>query len=141
MNLAPIAERLKVEEGFSAKPYQDSKGVWTIGYGTNITLISRDEAEWLLHNRLSLAADALLAALPWAEALDDARLRVLVDMAYNMGVARLLEFHNTLAAVQRHDWQAAHDGMLASQWAKDVGRRATQLADMMRTGMEPQEVV
>lgn len=134
MNLAPIAERLKIEEGYSATPYRDSKGIWTIGYGTNITTISRDEAEWLLQHRLSLAADAVLTALPWAETLDDARLSVVVNMAYNMGIVVLLQFHNTLAAIQRGDWQAAHDGMLASDWHKDVGVRAERLADIMLKG-------
>ncbi len=134
MNLSPVAARLRTEEGYSSTPYKDSKGIWTIGYGTNISTISRDEAEWLLQHRLSLAADAVLASMPWAEALDDVRLGVLVDMAYNMGIVVLLQFRNTLAAVQRGDWQAAHDGMLASQWHKDVGIRAERLADMMLKG-------
>ena len=44
---------IKADEGFSRTPYQDTEGVWTIGYGTNITEISREEAEILLDLRLS----------------------------------------------------------------------------------------
>ena len=45
--------RLKVEEGFRAKPYPDSRGVMTIGYGTNIGEgITRREGEYLLRERV-----------------------------------------------------------------------------------------
>jgi lysozyme len=134
MNLTPIAERLKRDEGYSATPYKDSVGVWTIGYGTNITSISQDEAEWLLRHRLSLAAQALVLACPWVEALDDIRLEVLINMAYNMGVPTLLSFRQTLAAVEQGRYGDAADGMLASLWARQVGPRAIRLAEMMRHG-------
>jgi lysozyme len=58
---------------------------------------------------------------------------VLVNMAFNMG-GGLLSFVNTLAAIQRGDYNAAANGMLASRWATQVGARATRLADMMRNG-------
>lgn len=136
MNLAAVAEDLKRDEGFSATPYKDSVGVLTIGYGTNISKISENEALMLLHSRLIDAADDVIKALPWAESLDDVRSGVLVNMCYNMGIARLSEFVNTLAAVQAGNWQAAHDGMLDSLWAKQVGPRADRLAGMMLTGQE-----
>ena len=55
-----------------------------------------------------------------------------------MGVADLLAFHNTLAAVAAGNWQAAHDGMLASKWAGQVEARATEDATMMLTGQWPE---
>jgi lysozyme len=136
VNLSPIAARLKQEEGFSATPYKDSVGIWTIGYGTNISTISADEAEWLLQNRLSLAAEALVTALPWVESLDDVRLGVLVDLVYNLWIVQFLQFHNTIEAVRTGQWAAAKAGLLNSLWAKQVGPRAINLAEMMLTGVE-----
>jgi lysozyme len=62
------------------------------------------------------------------------RQRVLIDMAFNMGTTGLLGFTGTLARVEQRDYAGAAAGMLASRWASQVGKRATALADMMRTG-------
>ena len=75
-----------------------------------------------------------LSGFDWYKILDANRRSVLIDMAYNMGEDDLLHFHNTLLAVSRKDWQAAHDGMLASKWATQVGVRAQRLANIMLTG-------
>jgi lysozyme len=64
----------------------------------------------------------------------ETRAEVLADMAFNMGVSNLLKFRDTLAAVERGDWNAAASGMLASRWASQVGARAVELARQMRTG-------
>ena len=67
------------------------------------------------------------------------RAEVLLNMAFNLGVSGLLNFRNTLArlnAAIRGDGSYARvaDGMLASRWAGQVGRRADELARQMRTG-------
>ena len=41
---------IKKHEGFRSRPYFDSLGVGTIGYGT--TWITEEEADMLLRNRL-----------------------------------------------------------------------------------------
>jgi lysozyme len=129
-----LIEELRKDEGLRLTPYRDSEGVLTIGYGTNIENISIEEAEFLLQHRVALAAKDLMIFLPWASQLDPARYNVLHNMVYNMGISRLMQFHNTLAAVQVGNWQAAKDGMLASLWAKQVGPRAVRLAETMLTG-------
>jgi lysozyme len=55
-------------------------------------------------------------------------------MAFNLGLPRLLTFHDMIAALGRQDYGAAADAMLASRWAVQVGDRARRLAQMMRTG-------
>jgi lysozyme len=60
-------------------------------------------------------------------------------MAFNLGVDGLLKFKNTLAllrsAIESHaSYARVADGMLNSLWAKQVGRRADELARQMRTG-------
>ena len=67
------------------------------------------------------------------------RAEVLLNMAFNLGVNGLLNFKNTLAMLNaairdNGNYDRVADGMLASRWARQVGRRADELARQMRTG-------
>lgn len=130
------------EEGFRSHPYRCSEGYLTVGYGTNLDAgLSREEAALLLRHRLDRAAAEVARALPWSGDLDDIRRSVLVAMTYQLkgGIAGLLRFKGTLAAVQRGDWDAAARGMLSSLWARQTPARARRTADVMRTGRWPEE--
>jgi lysozyme len=132
---ALVAELIR-DEGLRLRPYVDSVGKTTIGIGRNLTDvgISRDEATLLLEHDIDRACRGLDELMPWWKGLDDVRQRVLVNMSFNLGIAVLMGFHNTLQAVREARWQDAHDGMLASLWAHQVGDRAKRLAEMMLTG-------
>lgn len=129
---------LKRDEGCRLSAYQDTLGIWTVGYGhahvAPGTVWTQAQADAQLANDVAHTEASLDVQLPWWRDLDDIRQDVIANMGFNMGVATLCQFRNTLAAVQRHDWQAAHDGMLASLWARQVGNRAVRLADQMLTG-------
>jgi lysozyme len=58
----------------------------------------------------------------------------LVNMAFNLGLEKLQGFHNTLLAIKQGRYNDAAAGMRNSLWAKQVGYRATALADMMERG-------
>jgi lysozyme len=45
-----------------------------------------------------------------------------------------MQFKNTLAFIGSGDFERAANGMLASRWAKQVGRRAIELSELMRKG-------
>ena len=79
----------------------------------------------------------LHANFPWFTQLDGVREAVLVDMCFNLGIAGLLEFKQTLASIEAHDWQRAHDSMLLSKWAKQVGPQAIEDAQMLLNGCWP----
>jgi lysozyme len=74
-------------------------------------------------------------ALPWWRGLDPVRQRVLVNMCFNLGITKLLEFVLTLAAIKAAQYETAAREMLASDWAKEVGKRANRLSIMMKTGV------
>ncbi|SEJ55723.1 glycoside hydrolase family protein [Frateuria terrea] len=147
-DLHPLIDRLKGEEGLRLCVYDDATGAYirpgsrvvgnpTIGIGTNIgpgAGITETEAEYLLWNRLVLAgADA--ATLPgWAN-LSDPRRLVLADMVFNMGIKAVKGFTGMLAAIGAGDYDSAATRMLDSLWARQVGQRATNLAQIMRTGV------
>jgi lysozyme len=138
-----LAERLiRLHEGLRLTAYRCSAGKLTIGHGRNIEDIgiTREEADYLLVNDLSRVEAELHAQLPWVTRLDPVRWAVLCDMAYNLGLGKLLQFTRTLSLIEGGDYAAAAGAMLQSKWATQVGTRAQRLAAMMATGTVPPEV-
>ena len=136
-----LVRQLRLHEGERLKPYRCTAGKLTIGVGRNLEDrgITASEAAYLLGNDITSTQAALLRALPWVGELDDVRQRVLIDMAFNMGMPRLLTFKNTLGAIQRGEYQRGAAMMLDSRWARQVGQRAERLSRMMATGKDPRE--
>jgi lysozyme len=139
MDMDALVDELRRDEGERLFPYRDSVGKLTVGVGHNLDDkgISREASAFLLREDIAEVVAGLNAALPWWTTLDAVRQRVLANMAFNMGVAGLLQFRQTLAAVRGGAYEAAAKGMLGSLWARQVGPRAVRLAEMMRTGQAP----
>ncbi len=137
-----LVRQLRLHEGERLKPYRCTAGKLTIGVGRNLEDrgITAQESAYLLGNDITSTQAALLKALPWVGQLDDVRQRVVIDMAFNMGLGTLLTFKNTLAAIQRGEYQRGAAMMLDSRWARQVGQRAERLSRMMATGKDPREL-
>ena len=136
-----LIELLKREEGFRARVYDDAtgkelrrgdvvKGVPTIGYGT--TVVTRDQAGWLLASRLATDHEALRKTLPWTAELPDVAQEVLLAMAYQLGLDGLRKFQRTLSCLQSRDYHGAADAMLASHWARQTPARVERMAALIR---------
>jgi lysozyme len=136
--LVSLSKRLlRVHEGLSLSMYRCTAGKLTIGYGRNLEArgITVHEAEVLLETDVT---DAIVIAKElagdlWTE-LSVRRQAVLVDMAFNLGRRGLQGFRKMWAALRAKDFQLAAVEMGDSQWARQVGRRATALQSMMREG-------
>ena len=139
---AAMIRQLRLHEGERLKPYRCTAGKLTIGVGRNLEDrgITAEESAYLLGNDIDRFATELLRALPWVDQLDEVRQRVLLDMAFNLGMAGLLTFKNTLATIKAGDYQKAAAMMLDSKWAGQVGQRAERLSRMMYTGKDPREL-
>lgn len=151
MKQALITE-LRRDEGERLKSYRDTMGLWTIGVGhlidpsrgaepapfgrdlRNGASISADESATLLDRDIDAKMAELDKRLSWWRDLSEVRQRVILNMAFNLGVTGLLGFKNTLAFVRQGDYAGAARGMLSSAWAKQVGQRANRLAEMMVQG-------
>ena len=129
-----IVERIKAREGWRGMPYYDTLGNKTIGYGTLLPL-TKAEGEMLLRHRLGLVEKELRERLAFFDGLPETIRDVLLDMAYNMGVPRLMRFEKTLAAAERGDWETMAEEMTDSRWYRQVGRRAEELVATVR-GMD-----
>ncbi|KAG0163981.1 hypothetical protein DFQ28_001963 [Apophysomyces sp. BC1034] len=120
-DMPTLLSELSRDEGRRLKPYLDTVGKTTIGVGRNLidVGISDSECGLLLENDVTRSVAWLDHNLPWWCSLDAIRQRVIINIAFNMG-CKLLTFVNTLAAMQRGDYAAAADGMLASKWAAQL---------------------
>lgn len=140
---AALIRQIRLHEGERLKPYRCTAGKLTIGVGRNLDDrgITTEESAMLLDNDIRLLEIELFRALPWASALDDVRQRVLLDMAFNLGLPGLLQFKRTLEAIRTGQYQQAATMMLDSLWARQVGQRAERLSRMMATGATPRELL
>jgi len=137
MNRQRLADQLLADEGLRLKPYRCTAGRLTIGVGRNLEDrgITRAEALLLLGNDIDDCWARLQAALPWLEHAPEPVQEALTNMAFNLGVAGLLEFRQTLAAIAARDYAGAARLMLASKWAGQVGARAQRLASAVKNAL------
>ena len=135
MDRTRLKVRLVAKEGDRRFPYRDTEGHLTIGVGHNLDgrPLSDAVARQLLDEDIDIAETAA-KRYAWYDALDDTRQRVVVEMIFNLGAVRFANFRQTLAYLTAGMYGAAADEMLDSKWAKQVHGRATELAEMMRTG-------
>lgn len=136
MNLQKLKDQLIVHEGLKLKAYTDTVGKITIGVGHNITDLGLTKSQVLgildddVANTLKF-----LDTQPWFLALDEVRQRAIADMTFNL-MEKILQFHGMIAALNSKDWNAAADHLLGSLFAHQVGKRAEDLAKMIRTGQD-----
>ena len=135
----PVKELLKLHEGLRLTPYRCTAGKLTIGYGRNLEDkgISDSDAERMLSDDIVQITVELDKRLSCMLKLNAVRRAVLIDMAFNLGVAGLMSFKKTLSHIDAGEYELASIEMLDSRWASQVGKRATRLSHMMRDGRWP----
>lgn len=127
---------IREHEGLRLRPYKDTEGYVTIGYGRCLDKkpLKLEEAEYLFNNDFNDALLEVKTNIPFFENLNYARQIVLIDMCFNLGIKGLLGFKNTLRYVGEGNYEQAAKNMLKSKWAKQVKGRAVKLSKMMETG-------
>lgn len=139
MNVAQQIERF---EGRRTQAYPDplTKGEpWTIGVGHTGPDVQQ-WTEWTDAEVDAALADDLAKArsacetLPWFASLNEPRQAVLIGMAFQLGVAGMLAFTRTLAAIRDERFRDAAEHMRVSKWAQQTPRRVAVLAHQMATG-------
>lgn len=129
--MVDYVEMIKRHEGFRQYPYKCTAGKLTIGYGRNLddVGISKEEADYLLDMDLDKHTEELDKVITWAVPKDV--YAVLVDMHYNLGHERFMQFRKMLECLKKLDFKGAAKEMLESKWAKQVPNRAAELANIM----------
>lgn len=133
-----LIERIIKHEGLKLKPYRCSAGKLTIGVGRNIddNGITEEEAVYLLNNDIRNCHSECLHNFPFYADIDKVRQGVILEMCFNLGIARLKGFKNMLTACELKNYSLASQEMLNSRWAQQVGQRARTLAQIMKMGVE-----
>ena len=134
--LNKLRDMLKRHEGERPYPYRCTAGKLTIGYGRNLDDkgLSAKEMEYLLDSDIAEVLGGLNLSLPCWDELSDVRKEELADMCLNLGLAGFLKFKRMIRALEDRNYKRAAKEMLDSRWASQVGRRANELAFMMREG-------
>lgn len=138
-----IFELLRIHEGFVSHAYRDSEGYYTIGIGRLIDSrlkggISLDEAEYLLQNDVTEVQRQLDKHISWWQSESYVRKMALMDMAFNLGINKLLKFKRMLRAWQQRQYEKAADEALDSEWAIQVGNRSKDIAHMIKHNELPE---
>lgn len=153
MTYRDIAARLlKKHEGCRYEPYLCRSGKWTWGYGRNVdnNPLDIDEtvfvlahigepaaiAEYLLNRDIVRVVDHL-RIMSWWNTLNDNRKAALIDIVYNIGFGSFLQFKKTIYALAAGDFERAAAEVLDSLWSRQVGKRSSTIAHIIRTGELP----
>ena len=134
---------LKQHEGKRHFAYKCSAGKWTIGVGRNIDEnggigLSEEEIDYLLDADIVRCLREL-SVFEWFSDLDEVRQDAMVSLCLNLGLTRLRKFEKALQAMKYNLYEEAATEFLDSRWASQVGYRANELAEMIRTGDYPGE--
>jgi len=133
--MSKLMNMIKRHEGLKLKPYNCSRGALTIGCGRNLDSmgITEDEALYLLTNDVRRVIEELESNFTWFKDLSGARRDAIIDLCFNIGITSLRLFRNANKSMSECDYEEAHLHYLDSRWADEVGARAIEVCDMIRT--------
>ena len=136
MDMERVRKTLVRHEGLRLKPYRCTAGKLTIGVGRNLddVGITEETAMTMLTEDIKNAISDLRRNFSWFDDMPVIVQEALVNLAFNMGMSTLKQFVGTLGHLERREWDKAASGLLDSRYARQVGKRAEEVADMIRAG-------
>lgn len=153
--ISSIWDRVILHEGRKKKVYLDSKKNPTVGVGFNLNrsdsaevlksvganynlvksgkaLLTDSQIDALLKKDLLFAKSNAERVVPNFTALPLSVQGVVVEMIFNLGVSKFLEFKDFLKYLGAKQFVKASAEMLDSDWASQVKNRATTLANIVK---------
>lgn len=134
--MSRLIETLRRQEGVKNTLYKCTSDKWTIGVGRNLEDVglSDEEIDYLLENDIERTEELLDEYMDWWRDLDSVRQEAMVNFVFNVGIGTAQKFKKAMAALQEQDYDTAADEMMDSNWSKQVGQRAVEVTEMIRTG-------
>lgn len=140
---ALVAARLLREEATRLLPYDDATGkpvhapagkiTWGIGF--NLEACGSPGLFAVMLDYLLAQIETAIQDYTWYIRADETRRSVFLDIAYNDGVAGLLDFYRLLMAATREDWNAAATECHVKN--PQLAGRYAALAELLRVGDTP----
>lgn len=130
-----VEDWIKSYEGLDLMPYVDTVGKLTIGWGRNLqdNGIRLDEAQLMFNNDYMQSLKEL-EDYAWFQVQPISVKNALINMNFNLGINRLNGFKKMINALINRNYTLAAQEALNSRWANQVGKRATDVAIMIREG-------
>ncbi len=138
-NCMELTDLLIRHEGMKTMPYRCTSDKLTIGVGRNLEDcgITEEEALYLLKNDIAKFDSELTSRFDFYSSLEGARKDAILNMAFNMGVPTLAKFVKALDFMAKEMYDKAADEFLNSRWSRQVGQRAVEVSNMIRTNQYP----
>ena len=128
-----LEQMLERHEGYKPTIYIDSVGVETVGIGHNLHKPLRREAILhILRDDIDDATNECVHNFPWFADLTQPRQWAMINLCFNLGIARLLKFVKFLAAMELGNYDTAAEELKDSLWFKQVGKRGPEIVGLIR---------
>lgn len=136
-----IIKIVKKHEGFRAKPYKDTVGKLTIGYGHNLddNGLSENICELILLEDLNVSLTDCMSLYPKFTSFSRDAHAALISMAFNLGRPKLSKFVKMNTAINAGDFTAAADHAMDSKWARQLPNRSKELSELLRRNKDVQD--
>lgn len=135
MMMSELENMLIRHEGKRSLPYECSVGKITIGVGRNLedNPLTEDEIMYLLRNDIA-KFEKELNQYNWYRMMDPVRQDACLNLMFNIGHTRFRQFRRMIKAFESRDYDLAANELLDSKYAFQVGDRANELSEIIRTG-------
>lgn len=136
MDYSQVKKQIEIDEGKSLTVYKDSVGLPTVGIGHLVLprdhliigqRISEELCQAFFEQDFENAISTCLRTFKDFNKYPESIRGVLVNMAFNLGITRLLGFKKFLSALSVGDYNKAAKEMENSKWFGQVGKRAQRL--------------
>ena len=135
---AKVVRDIKRHEGFRHKPYKDSLGIWTIGWGSNMFDLSVED--WVQVSKMKAEPTGGLSKLQckvflthdiarelnflkkyrWFDGLSNNQQRALLEMVYQLGQGSFRGFRRMLRNLREGNLHLVSSSMENSLWARQT---------------------
>ena len=134
--MSKLINTLRRHEGVKNTLYKCTSDKWTIGVGRNLEDVglSEEEIDMLLQNDITRTEELLDEYMDWWSDLDYVRQDAMINFVFNVGIGTAMKFKKAMTALEEGDYEIAADEMMDSNWSKQVGDRAVEVTEMIRTG-------
>lgn len=150
-----LLKNIKYFEGYEPKPYKDTQGIPTIGYGINLTdpaniefikkntpykvdqvlkgevNFSEKYASRYVDNKINNVYKEAKNLHPNLDSYPAPVQNVILDLGYNMGTTKLAGFKNFNSALQKGNYSKAAEELKNSNYYNQTGRRAKSHYDTL----------
>ena len=144
MNVEPLRDTLKVDEGCVNSIYLDHLNLPTLGIGHLInewdeeygkpvgTPVSEERVNELFEKDVQVTIEECEQLFGNFQELPEEVQQILANMMFNLGRPRLSKFRKLCKAVAEKNWQECAAQMHDSKWRTQVPNRAERLISRMK---------